>query len=707
MQARQLATHDELAAQLKIAQSNLTLAETHTDYLEETLRRRGSVATTIGRRLSNSSTLHGLGMGASVDGLPAPPTQDSAASKVTAFFRPKLARKNTAGTAATGRSSSASPSMGAPGSPEPRTSSSSSDLPEWTQLEARNASLEAANAALGHEREELAKKCAGLEKTKDDLLVELEGVTAELFQEANMMVADEKKKTARFQEEAAALREEVGRLHEELAAARAQQQQQQQAANGTPVLIQTSPRNIRNLTISPAPPSPPSSPPRQPIPGASSAASMLRSESLDPASAARSPLTVDTNGLSPGSPQPPASPAESAASATRKWFNFGRGASAASPVPGEGEGAGRDAPAMDRGDSVQSNATTSSLASIANSLFRGGGADREAKPDQAEAEAETTVTTGPGVALSPGLPEPEPIPVPTPPTAVPEPHKDKFPRARSRSRSPPPRSPRSPRERPPPVPILPPGSPSPPPPAPPLPRPFQPRTFSLGSSVSRTYPPLPPSSAVAHSSGPLSPPPVRSPVYSSPLPSHAFDRTASSGAASAASASASAAGARGSPRLVVQMPASPPVLSPQTGGVGASQPPTPGLNVPPSPLSGPGSRPPSRAGSVKAMDDLDSLMDSIQGMTDDLFGGHGGEDETEELELPAGSGRTPDRAARSRPSGVRHGEPVSSTDGDEDDDPDLDADEDLEGAEVVAGTRVAEGARRGSTESTGGLPYDQ
>lgn len=725
-QARQLATHDELAAQLKIAQSNLTLAETHTDYLEETLRRRGSVATTIGRRLSNSSTLHGLGMAMpnSADASNPNANPDTAASKVTAFFRPKLARKNTTGTAA--RATSVSPAVGAPpGSPEPRTSSSSSDMPEWTQLEARNASLEAANAALRHEREELAKKCAALEKTKDDLLVELEGVTAELFQEANMMVAEERKKVARFEEEAEALRGEVGRLHEELAAIRANPPPNQYNSTETPTLVQTSPRNIRNLTISP-----PVSPPMQPVPTMSSSA-MLRSNSLDPSSAARTPLTVDTNNSlsppSPSSPQPPASPAESTTSTTRKWFNFGRGGSATSPVPSEAEDGRLEAPLMDREDSVQSNATTSSLASIANSLF-GSGADKAAAVAASAPEVEPPATRVDhsqepsrlepvnGAAAEPDRQEEitaDTEPIPTPPTAVPEGTKPRLSRVRSRSRSPPPKSP-SARERPPPVPLLPSStttnhhSPSRPTPSSTLQRPLQPRTFSLTHSTTSSggFPSLP--SSPAGASSPTSLPPqlsAKAPLYSSPLPMYSFDGAGSSAGGSASSVPRSATGgARSSPRLVVRMPAPASKVGASPGlGASLSQPATPGLGIPPSPLTSPltSSRPGSRAGSVKAMDDLDSLMDSIQGMADDFFGGAEGgeganEDATEELEGEGGREEGAQGAGvESGRSSVRLSEPPSTdTDGEGEED------EDLEGAEVVVGTRVAEGApRRGSGES--------
>lgn len=55
-------------------------------------------------------------------------------------------------------------------------------------LEQHCSGLDATNASLRRSADVLASKCAELEKTKDDLMAELENLSMELFQEANTMV---------------------------------------------------------------------------------------------------------------------------------------------------------------------------------------------------------------------------------------------------------------------------------------------------------------------------------------------------------------------------------------------------------------------------------------------------------------------------------------------------------------------------------------
>ncbi|GAA6063593.1 hypothetical protein JCM10212_000987 [Sporobolomyces blumeae] len=87
--SQQLATHDELAAQLKIAQSNLALAETHSEFLEETLRRRDEMQVSHrmskgGRTRSTTEDAEAVsGSAGAEDG----PTSTSMGAGARAFFR--------------------------------------------------------------------------------------------------------------------------------------------------------------------------------------------------------------------------------------------------------------------------------------------------------------------------------------------------------------------------------------------------------------------------------------------------------------------------------------------------------------------------------------------------------------------------------------------------------------------------------------------
>ncbi|KAL8279594.1 hypothetical protein RQP46_007907 [Phenoliferia psychrophenolica] len=236
----QLSTHDELSAQLKIAQSNLTLASSHSDFLEETLRRRDSQSVPMATRQHSDSSLaprtravtslgsneswpnptstrpssiedaslHGLGFDETVDQLgqagPSPTMTATATAK--SFFARIPSTRRTKPPPATRTES------------EPRASEDSFNgsvgggsravallVSEVTALKSSLSTLTTANSTL-------TTKCEGLEKTKNDLLDELERLSVELFQEANEMVADERKKRAKAEEEVERLTGEVVRL---------------------------------------------------------------------------------------------------------------------------------------------------------------------------------------------------------------------------------------------------------------------------------------------------------------------------------------------------------------------------------------------------------------------------------------------------------------------------------------------------------------
>ncbi|KAK4053587.1 hypothetical protein OIO90_003826 [Microbotryomycetes sp. JL221] len=287
--ARQLATHDELAAQLKIAQSNLTLAETHSQFLEETLKKRdssvrssqtlagGSSPAPSSQQMMSRHSASGAPLPsipphrASVDGATDSSRPSSRSShshsgnnnddgnKLTSGFFARLpsVRKPIAaisGTHASNRSSAGSTSHSQQSRHVKRSSSSSphrgndsirnrlsADLSshpsprdlaskshqelvqevialhhQVSSLEQSYYGMQSTNTSMRKTADKLATKCAELEKTKDDLMAELENLSMELFQEANTMVAEERKTRAKAEEEVERLRTEVASLRAEL-----------------------------------------------------------------------------------------------------------------------------------------------------------------------------------------------------------------------------------------------------------------------------------------------------------------------------------------------------------------------------------------------------------------------------------------------------------------------------------------------------------
>ena len=257
-----MSTHDELAAQLKIAQSNLTLAETHSEFLEETLRRRetsnGSNSNGTGRNSSSMNrggaranaqdeieTSSGGGGARSFFRLPGGGTTNSSSSSTgstTSSNRRKptipptplsfVSAHSTPGL----RSVASSPRLGGgstspiPPSPiesQPRFSTSTissfesnhsrpslslspnpstqslplspSNYPSlqdftslqtaFQQLDAECSALRVSEESMKRNNEMMVKKCVDLEKTKEDLMSELENLSVELFSEANALVS--------------------------------------------------------------------------------------------------------------------------------------------------------------------------------------------------------------------------------------------------------------------------------------------------------------------------------------------------------------------------------------------------------------------------------------------------------------------------------------------------------------------------------------
>ncbi|KAK4702842.1 hypothetical protein P7C70_g3377, partial [Phenoliferia sp. Uapishka_3] len=85
-------------------------------------------------------------------------------------------------------------------------------MSEVARLKNALATIQTTNSGLETTVITLETRCADLEKTKNDLMDELERLSVELFQEANMMVSDERKKRAKADEEVERLTAEVKRL---------------------------------------------------------------------------------------------------------------------------------------------------------------------------------------------------------------------------------------------------------------------------------------------------------------------------------------------------------------------------------------------------------------------------------------------------------------------------------------------------------------
>lgn len=91
----------------------------------------------------------------------------------------------------------------------PRTSETWGEQGEVAELRGTVGKLQQANGALETTTKALEGRCAELEQTKDELMGELESLSVELFEEANKMVAEERKARARAEDEVARLGEEL------------------------------------------------------------------------------------------------------------------------------------------------------------------------------------------------------------------------------------------------------------------------------------------------------------------------------------------------------------------------------------------------------------------------------------------------------------------------------------------------------------------
>ncbi|POY73067.1 hypothetical protein BMF94_3905 [Rhodotorula taiwanensis] len=364
--SQQLASHDELATELKIAQSNLSLASAHSEFLEETLRRResrNSASHLMARQHSTGESLPSLnsqsrrgstdvaspesGGAGGLFGLGLSTEADAGGAK--SFFRLPSKRKspNPAAPAPSAQQSmesggmqfarrlrsvgsspalnkgffSSEPAPPLPLPPRESTSTvSSTDFPsspvpadevgittplaaevfalraQVSSLETECTALRSTNASLKRNSETLVAKCAELEKTKDDLLSELENLSVELFSEANALVAEERRARAKAEEEVERLNARIASITGDIDSIRIN------GSEGPPA------PSKREAEVGPTPITP-----LQPIVNANQPFSS-------------SPITAQTTTTeAPG--DRPQSVASIASSAARSWFSFGRSSS--------------------------------------------------------------------------------------------------------------------------------------------------------------------------------------------------------------------------------------------------------------------------------------------------------------------------------------------------------------------------------------------
>ncbi|GAA6018843.1 hypothetical protein JCM11491_006883 [Sporobolomyces phaffii] len=386
--SQQLATHDELAAQLKIAQSNLTLAETHSEFLEETLRRREVSGGSSGVR--NSASMQRNGRSTTADeGGPEDTATSTSSNGARSFFRlptasssssstPSLTASNkrkatvpptplsfvSAHSTPALRSVASSPRLGGGGSsptlpsrsptgtshprfststvssldsaapnihpsrpslsPNPSTQSLPNPSPSpsllqdfhslrtaYRDLETECTALRVNEESLRRSNEIMVKKCADLEKTKDDLMSELENLSVELFSEANALVAEERKARADAEAKLEQLQVELNSLTEELGSVRRALTRQERFQAHVDAASPDLPAIPRGNSLST------SSPLSLLIPSRSASSSTSSSPNPE-----YSPSLIET----PSASQPTNRPASTASvvSTGRKWFSFGR-----------------------------------------------------------------------------------------------------------------------------------------------------------------------------------------------------------------------------------------------------------------------------------------------------------------------------------------------------------------------------------------------
>ncbi|GAA5989912.1 hypothetical protein JCM10908_002376 [Rhodotorula pacifica] len=369
--SQQLAAHDELATELKIAQSNLSLASAHSEFLEETLRRResrtsashlmsrqhstgeqlpslpsssrrGSADTASHDPNAASAGLFGLGLLSEADSggaksffrLPSkrrspnpavPAPTESTATTITRRLRsvgsspvlnkgffsaepapPLPPRDSTSTTASSDFPTSPNPSVEANSATSPLAAEVFSLRTQVSSLDTECTALRSSNASLKRNNETLVAKCAALEKTKDDLLAELENLSVELFSEANALVAEERRARAKAEEEVERLTAKIATISADLDALRLGGHKNSPTVPADP------------LASSPRPPS------------ISHSASPLI-PTIDSSQQLSASPTSSSIPIDPVSERPQ-SVASIASSAARNWFSFGRGSSQSTPA---------------------------------------------------------------------------------------------------------------------------------------------------------------------------------------------------------------------------------------------------------------------------------------------------------------------------------------------------------------------------------------
>lgn len=218
----QLASYDDLAASLKISQSNLALAERHSEFLEETLKRRETTTPSpAGDQVRYSSPEGSWAKLENLVGLGLEETAPAVGGVKGFFSRSGSTKKRGEQTLRKQPSQrrlgiESLPSLSFSPSPPLPSSTTSLLLLEISELRLQISSLTSLTTKQADQIHTLEVKNGGLEKTKGELMSELEVLTESLFEEANEMVRVERRGRARAEEELRRGREEVDRLREKV-----------------------------------------------------------------------------------------------------------------------------------------------------------------------------------------------------------------------------------------------------------------------------------------------------------------------------------------------------------------------------------------------------------------------------------------------------------------------------------------------------------
>ncbi|WOO84810.1 uncharacterized protein LOC62_06G008321 [Vanrija pseudolonga] len=212
-------SHTSLLTLLKIARSNLVMAEANTEMLEEELKRaKAAQPRSSAAGSDRPSGDGGRGRPPSLQILPSPGISSKTESKGFGFWNSGNKKKVVASSAVQ------SPTSGEPAQTLTVRTSTDSSAPRSPMSEAAVAAEAPHAAELKRLRDEAAANQAKLDKQADELEAlkygkkeleaELEGLSQALFEEANKMVSDERKRVTELEENLREVKDEREALRE-------------------------------------------------------------------------------------------------------------------------------------------------------------------------------------------------------------------------------------------------------------------------------------------------------------------------------------------------------------------------------------------------------------------------------------------------------------------------------------------------------------